>query len=155
MTVGISEARIVNDPSAMLVTHSLGSCVAISVWCPVTKVSGLLHYQLPDSEMDLKRAGQNPLMFCDTGLRHLLDKVAKLGGQTKRLEIKLAGGAKMLQVGTFDIGHRNHLAARKQIWKHGLFVKAEDCGGTAPRTLYLRASDGAVRLRINGKVRAL
>ncbi len=58
----------------------------------------------------------------------------------------------MLAASTFDIGKRNHLAIRKSLWKHGLFIAAEDCGGNAARTLYLRCSDGAVRLRISGKI---
>lgn len=153
--MGISDLKVVADPAVMLVTHSLGSCVAVTAWCPRTKVSGMLHFQLPEASMDPRRADQSPLMFGDSGIERLVAEVARLGGDARRLEIKLAGGAKMLSVGSFDIGHRNHLSARKQVWKHGLFVAAEDCGGTNARTLYLRCSDGAARLRVNGAVKPL
>ncbi len=155
LVVGISDMKATTDVKSMLVTHSLGSCVAIAAWCPKTRASGLLHFQLPEARMDAARAAAHPLMFCDTGLTRLLAEMAMLGADIRGLKVKLAGGAKMLQHGTLDIGNRNHQAARKQLWKHGLFVAAEDCGGSTARTLYLRGADGAVRLRIAGKVTEL
>ena len=155
VVVGISDLKVVDDPNAMLVTHSLGSCIGVAAHCPRSRVTALLHFQLPEARMDPQRAVEHPLMFCDTGLDTMLRDMAAKGADVRRLIVRLAGGAKMFESGTLDIGRRNHQAARKQLWKHGLFVAAEDCGGNKARTLYLRAADGAVRLRINGQVVAL
>lgn len=152
VSVGISDAAVSADPSVVLVTHSLGSCIGIACHDPAKRVSGLLHFQLPESTMDPARAAQTPLMFCDTGLDWLLAEMRRQGASTSRLQVRLAGGAKMLAASAFDIGRRNHAAARKQLWKHGLLVAAEHCGGTVARTLYLRGADGAVRLRAGGQV---
>ncbi|MEM7806762.1 MAG: chemotaxis protein CheD [Planctomycetota bacterium] len=155
IVVGISDFKTTGDARAMLVTHSLGSCIGVAAHCPARKISGLLHFQLPEAAMDASRAQNEPAMFADTGLDALIQAMQRRGADTKRLQIRLAGGAKMLSTSTFDIGKRNHLAIRKALWKHGLFVAAENCGGSSARTLYMRCSDGAVRLRMDGKVVAL
>jgi chemotaxis protein CheD len=81
----------------------------------------------------------------------LLSQLQSLGANKKRLKAKIAGGAKMLNDNsTFDIGKRNHTAIRKVLWQHGLFLDGEDCGGTAPRTLYLNVADGTVVMKANG-----
>jgi chemotaxis protein CheD len=158
VTVSISDARIIGGragPGDVLVTHSLGSCIGVAVHDPVAKIAGLLHFQLPESKMDPKRAAAAPLMFGDTGIDWLLQEIVRQGGSTKRLTVKLAGGASMLTASKLDIGRRNHALARRHLWKHGLFVAAEDCGGSNARTLYLRREDGAVRLRVDGRVTTL
>ncbi|MEM6312960.1 MAG: hypothetical protein AAF743_02685, partial [Planctomycetota bacterium] len=42
---------------------------------------------------------------------------------------------------------RNHTAIRKALWKHGLMVDSEDCGGSVPRTMYVNVTDGRVMLK--------
>ena len=50
----------------------------------------------------------------------------------------------------FDIGKRNYLAIRKILWKHGLFIDAEDIGGSSPRNMYLNVEDGSLTIRCIG-----
>ena len=68
LIVGISDIKISNSPDDVIVTYALGSCIGISVYDPVAKVGGLLHYMLPDSTLDEKKAKDNPAMFADTGI---------------------------------------------------------------------------------------
>jgi chemotaxis protein CheD len=81
----------------------------------------------------------------------LLSQMSALGAAKNRLTITLAGGARMLAgTDTFDIGQRNHTAVRKFLWQQGLFIAAEQIGGTAPRHLYLRIADGLVQVTTSG-----
>ncbi|MFH1716325.1 MAG: chemotaxis protein CheD [Planctomycetota bacterium] len=149
--INVSDAKVSNDPSDVLVTYSLGSCIGICLYDSATKVGGMLHYQLPSSKMDPERARAKPFMFCDTGLKFLLEKLTAMGAKMKRMQIRLAGGASMDSGPKgFDIGKRNHLAVRKLMWQNGMFIDSEDVGGFSPRNVYMDMADGVVTVRSNG-----
>ena len=156
VTVNISDAKVSADPEAVLATYSLGSCIGVTLYDPKTRVGGMLHFQLPTSTLDTQRASQNPHMFADTGFAQLLNEVTRSGGDKKRLKVRMAGAAQMLNDSTlFDIGRRNHAAMRKILWQHGLFVDAEHIGGNAPRTMYLAIADGKVTLKMGQETIAI
>ncbi|OHB53939.1 MAG: chemotaxis protein CheD, partial [Planctomycetes bacterium GWF2_42_9] len=143
--VHVSDAKVSQCPDDMLITYSLGSCIAVSLYDPASHIGGMLHYQLPDSKVDLQRAKEKPFMFADTGMMILIAKLASMGANTKRMNVKIAGGAEMATGPKgFDIGKRNYLAIRKIMWKHGLFIDGEDVGGHSPRNMYLNMSNGDV-----------
>jgi len=154
--VHVSDAKVSNDPGDVLTTYSLGSCIAVCLYDSATHIGGMLHYQLPDSKLDPERAKTKPLMFADTGMKILVDKLMSMGANKKRMQIKIAGGAAM-DTGPkgFDIGKRNHLAIRKILWKNGMFIDAEDVGGNSPRNMYMNMADGAVTVRSSGLEKAL
>ena len=76
----------------------------------------------------------------------------------KRAIVKLVGGAEMPQNigGRFNTGRRNVLAARNILWRNGVFVAAEDVGGTDARTVHLsvggRPPAGFQRALVQGTV---
>lgn len=156
LTVNISDAKVSADPSVVLATYSLGSCIGLTLYDPKAQVGGMLHFQLPTSTIDAQRAQENPLMFADTGFARLLGEVIKTGGQKSRLKVRLAGAAQMLNDSKlFDIGRRNHAAMRKILWQNGMFIEAEHVGGSTPRTMYLAVADGSVTLKIGQETIAL
>jgi len=151
--VGISDCKVTGDAEATLVTYALGSCIAVAMHDPVTKVSGLLHYMLPESSIDLKKAGQNPYMFADTGIPGLMDALRAAGGDARRMVVRLAGGAQVLDSqGVFQIGKRNYLAARKILWKAGILIAAEAVGGEVSRTTRLEVGSGRLWVREGGAI---
>lgn len=153
VVVGISDCKVTRAPEAMLVTYALGSCIAVAMHDPVTKVSGLLHYMLPESAIDAEKAGKNPFMFADTGIAGLLAAVRAAGADAKRMMVSLAGGAQVLDSqGVFQIGKRNYLAAKKILWKAGILIAAEAVGGEVSRTTRLDAATGRLWIREGGGV---
>lgn len=149
--IHVSDAKVSNSDADILTTYSLGSCIGVCLYDASTHIAGMLHYQLPDSKMDAERAKQKPFMFADTGLKIVVDKMVDMGANKKRLKIKIAGGASMDSGPKgFDIGKRNHLALRKIMWKNGMFIDAEDVGGTTPRNMYMNVENGTVTVRSNG-----
>jgi chemotaxis protein CheD len=149
ITVTISDAKASATPGDSLVTYSLGSCVGVALYDRSGRVGGLLHFQLPTASTDTHA---NPFMFADTGLDALVGLMVRGGADKRRITCKLAGGAKMFDDGgVFDIGRRNHTAIRKALWRHGILIDAEDCGGSVPRTMTLRVDDGGVTLKRNGE----
>jgi chemotaxis protein CheD len=154
--VSISDAKVSADAGAVLATYSLGSCIGVTLHDPVAGVGGMLHYQLPSSSLDADRARNNPLMFADTGMEHLLGEMQANGADKSRMRVVMAGAAQMLNdAGLFNIGRRNHAAIRKILWQHGLLIAGEDCGGTTPRHLFLNVGDGAVTVKMGQETKTL
>ena len=143
--VRISDALASNEIQDVLLTRSLGSCIGVSLYDAVMRVGGLLHFQLPSSAANVVRAGENPLMYADTGMQWLIAEMESLGAERRRLRVALAGGAKMLNDdNVFNIGRRNHASIRKILWQCGLFITWEEVGGTIPRNMALSIADGTV-----------
>jgi chemotaxis protein CheD len=154
--VSISDAKISRDGNDTIVTYSLGSCIGVAMFDPVAKVGGMLHFQLPSATMDQAKATANPNMFGDSGTAALLKKLESMGANRRRMKVKIAGGATMLNDNSmFNIGRRNHAAIRKILWQYGLLLDGEDVGGSAPRNMYLKISDGAVSTRVYSETRKI
>ena len=68
LVVGVADMKVSNNPEDSIITYSLGSCIGLIVWDPEAKVGGLLHYMLPDSNLDKQKAALNPAMFADSGI---------------------------------------------------------------------------------------
>lgn len=149
--VKVADAKVSDDPTDILMTYSLGSCIGVCLYDAAIYVGGMLHYQLPDSKMDKARAKKAPFMFADSGMELLIEKMVSMGAVIKRMKVKIAGAA-TIHTGPkgFDIGRRNHLAIRKILWQKGMFIEAEDIGGTSPRNIYMNIANGAVTVRSNG-----
>jgi chemotaxis protein CheD len=145
VVIGIGEAAAALPPIETLVTHALGSCVALCLWCPLSHVAGMLHYLLPESTLNPERALLQPATFADTGVPLLLEAVLRLGASRSRLDVKLFGGARVAS-SNLDIGRCNVDAARALMSQHGLFVRAEATGGTDVRTIALSVATGKVRV---------
>ncbi len=156
LIVHVSDAKVSSDPNDVIITYSLGSCIGICLYDPAVKVGGMLHYQLPESRIDIEKAKAKPFMFADTGMDRLVRKLMSMGASPKRMQVKLAGGATMSgSPQGFDIGKRNHLAIRKITWQHRLFINSEDVGGGSARNLYLNLADGQVMVKSEGRERIL
>lgn len=151
IVVNIADAKIAWEQADVLATYSLGSCIGVALYDAVAKIGGMLHFQLPTSTMDATRARENPLMFADSGMAHLLRAMQARGAEKRRIKVKIAGAAQMLNDGNlFNIGRRNHAAIRKILFQEGMFIDKEDIGGTSPRHLYLNIADGAVTVKAQG-----
>ena len=146
--VGISQMIVSNDPSDILITYSLGSCVGVTIYDPIRKIGGLIHCMLPLSKIDREKAAKTPAMFVDTGVSAMLSEAYALGARREDLIVKVAGGAHSLnQSDRFRVGERNATVVRKLLWKNDLLLEKEDVGGTKPRTVTLHIATGQVLIR--------
>lgn len=149
MIIGIGEFTVADDTSTVLVTHALGSCVAVCLWDPAAHVAGMLHFLLPDSRVNPVRAQQQPATFADLGIPILFQAAYKLGAVKQRCVVKLVGGADVTGVqgqGLLEVGRRNQVAAKNILWRNGVLIKAERLGGCEPRNVLLSVSDGSLRI---------
>jgi chemotaxis protein CheD len=149
--VGVGDCQIKRELGDCLITYALGSCIAIAIYDPVTHVTGLLHYLLPDSTIDSEKAAKNPYMFADTGIPTLFHSAYSLGAEKKRLRVTVAGGAQVLASELFQIGKRNQLAMKKILWRAGVLICHEETGGDLSRTIRIDISTGDVFMKLGGR----
>jgi chemotaxis protein CheD len=148
LTVGVGDCKVSNAAESVLATYALGSCIAVAIHDPMAAVGGLLHFMLPESSLNPDKALQNPFMFADTGIPLLFRAAYGLGAEKRRLVVRVAGGAQVMdENGVFNIGKRNHLALRKILWKAGVMIHGEEIGGTSSRTVRLEVSTGRFLIR--------
>jgi chemotaxis protein CheD len=151
VVVGIADMAVSNNANAMLATYSLGSCVGIAIYDPVSRVGGLLHAMLPDSTIDAEKAARKP-MFVDTGIPALFRAAYELHAEKHRVHIYVVGGAQIMDnSGFFNIGKRNYEAVTAIFSRHGLRSVAEEVGGLVNRTMYLNLATGQLSLKISGQ----
>ncbi|MBI9017976.1 MAG: chemotaxis protein CheD [Phycisphaerae bacterium] len=151
--VDISDAKCTNKEQDQIITYSLGSCIGVAVYDSSAKIGGMLHYQLPDSRADVEKSKKNPTMYADTGMAYLVKKMIAMGAEKKRMKVKIAGGAQMMNdAKVFQIGKRNYAAIRQVLWKNGMFIDAESIGGAFARTLSMNMADGRVCVKAQGSV---
>lgn len=151
MIAAISDIKISNNADDVIITYALGSCIGITVYDPVAKVGGLLHYMLPDSMLDEQKAREKPAMFADTGIPLLFKSCYAMGAEKKRMIVNAVGGASILDdANFFRIGQKNIMAMRKIFWKNNVMIKAEDTGANYNRTVRLEMRMGKVFVRSSG-----
>ena len=151
IVVGVGDMKVSNEPGVVLVTYSLSSCIGLAIHDPVAQVGGMLHYMLPESSLDGRKAKKNPYMFGDTGIPALFREAYKLGAKKNRLRVIVVGGAQILdQKGLFNIGKRNYITLRKLFWKNNVMTDFEEVGGNVNRTLRLEIKTGQAWLKVSG-----
>ncbi|MDO9067818.1 MAG: chemotaxis protein CheD [Deltaproteobacteria bacterium] len=138
------EVVVAREP--VLVSTVLGSCVAVTMFSPTSRVGAICHAMLPDNT----GRGED-LRYVDTALRHIFRKVAEYGDRNN-LVVKLFGGARVLDVANsgasgLTVGEQNVARAIEILGSLGLAVSSADTGGIVGRKLYFCTRDGDVYLR--------
>ena len=152
VVVGVGDLAVSNNPALVLATYSLGSCIGVTIYDPVTRVGGLLHFMLPDSSINPAKAARQPAMFADTGVPALFRAAYQMKAEKHRIQICLAGGAQVMDSsGFFGIGVRNYSTVAALLDQHCLKVQAKEVGGLVSRTVSLNVATGEVRLKVSGR----
>lgn len=148
IVVGVSDLKVSKNVQDTIITYALGSCIAVVVYDPQARVGGMLHFMLAESSIDQRKARDNPAMFADTGIPLLFKSCYRIGAEKRRMIVKIAGGASILDDAEFfRIGQKNVTAVRKIFWKNNVLITSEDTGKNYNRTVELHMSDGRVVVR--------
>jgi len=152
ISVGIGELYVGNEPTVVFIAHGLGSCIGVCMYDKKIGIGGMAHIMLPE---DNGAEAKVPAKFADTGIPKLLEALLEKGAKKFRLEVKLAGGAKMFSLPgdnhKFDIGSRNFEAVKITLKSLGLHITASEVGGTCGRTVFLYPRTGKVLVKIIGQ----
>jgi chemotaxis protein CheD len=143
--VGIAQIAICHAPE-QLVCLGLGSCVAVILYDPSTRIGGIVHALLPQAPAKYEKAEK----YADAGTRKLIHEMTGHGAKKERIVAKLIGGAQMfpsLDLAIANIGRENSMAARKVLRENGIRVVAEDLEGNRGRSAYLDSATGLVTVK--------
>jgi len=136
-----------------IITTVLGSCISACVRDPVLRIGGMNHFMLPEDITNGSSSWHDPAVGLSTrygsfAMESLINDLMKLGAQRQRLEVKLAGGGRVLASMT-DVGARNIEFARHWLRLEGLSISGEDVGDTYPRrVLYFPATGRVLMFRL-------
>ena len=130
----------------VLVSTVLGSCVAVTMFSASRGFGAICHAMLPENT-----GYENDLRYVDTALQHIYGKILNWGIGAD-LEVKLFGGAQVLDVGgkssdRLTIGDQNVSKAEAVLASMGLEISARDTGGMQGRKLFFCTRSGDVYMR--------
>ena len=150
LIIGIADMNMAKG-EGMLVTYALGSCIGICLHDPVLKLGALVHIMLP---VNMEAGRKTPMKYADTGIRETLRLMESKGASRNRITAKIAGGAKMFEVGSTslgNIGQRNIESVHLNLKKEGIRLLKEDVGGSVARTLLFDVNSGLGCVRCYGR----
>lgn len=153
LPVGMGDLQASRDPSTVLVAYGLGSCIGVCMYDPVVLIGGLAHVMLPSSRE--VQGWQTSSKFADCAIAQLIEKMTRLGSGPRRLQARIAGGARMLTApgfgDSFNIGQRNIESVRSTLQLHGIPLLSADTGGTRGRTMAMHIGTGRITVRTIGE----
>jgi chemotaxis protein CheD len=141
MKIYLHPGQLFASAERCAVTTILGSCVALCLWDPISKVGGINHYLLPFWVGECLASAR----FGNVAVRDLIDRVLAHGGQKWRLQAKLFGGACVLEAfrnREKHLGMKNVEVAQSLLEEEGIPVVAHDVGGQKGRKLIYHTDSG-------------
>lgn len=153
IVVGLGELAVSQDVGQPLAAVGLGSCVAVVLTLVAGGLAGLAHVVLPKSDPSVQNKPQ--AYYANVGVPRLLAEVERRGGSVSTgMRVLLVGGASLGKGGRFDVGKKNVLAVKRQLFRAGLAPVAEDVGGSSARTVSVDIRTGEVFVETNtGRVK--
>ncbi len=138
------EFAISDDPSVMLGTI-LGSCVSACMHDPVAGVGGMNHFLLPGERTDANTStGPQSLRYGVQSMELLLNALFRKGARRERLEVKLFGGARVIE-GLSDVGKQNAAFAETFLASEGIRMTGGSLRGEQARRIQFWPVSGRVR----------
>ncbi len=121
----------------------LGSCVAICLYDPKTKIGGINHYMLPTwNGNDLASP-----KYGNIAVERLINRMLQLGSKLENIEAKIFGGGDLISTdkSVMLIGERNIRIARVLLEEKNIPIVASSTGGRKGRKILFFTETGEVR----------
>lgn len=137
----------VSDRADVMMATTLGSCVTACIHDPVRGVGGMNHFLLPDvPESELQGAGSGA-RYGSVAMERLINALLALGAERRRLQVKLFGGARVIE-SSYDIGGLNSRFALEYVRAEGLILAGHDLGGASARRIHYFPHSGRAMRRM-------
>jgi chemotaxis protein CheD len=136
------EFSVTDDPAVMMGTI-LGSCVAACMCDPLAGVGGMNHFLLP-GEREPGASAPQGLRYGVQSMELLLNALYRMGARRERLEVKLFGGARVID-GLSDVGQQNAAFAERFLASEGIRTSGGSLRGEQARRIQFWPVSGRVR----------
>ena len=138
----------------VLISTLLGSCVAVCMFDPVSRIGGMNHILLP-GKPDLKHFDMSA-RYGINAMELLINRIMNLGGERHRLVAKVFGGARILPAIPAEncMGRKNVGFVLEFLKTESFRVVSRDVGGIQSRRVYFHSDTGDVFLKRGQPFRA-
>ena len=132
----------VHDEDLMLTT-TLGSCIAACLWDRERRIGGMNHFMLPEGNSDSGRYGSYAMEL-------LINELMKRGASRSTLEAKVFGGGQVISgMNTMNVGERNTAFVIDYLKTERIPIMSKDVLDIYPRKVcFLPASGKAMVKRL-------
>lgn len=131
------------DDGALVITTTLGSCVAVCLWDATRRVGGMNHIVLPDGE-----PGSEAGRIGGYAMQLLTDAMLRAGAERSQLVAKVfGGGAVLARMQATDIGERNARFVLDYLAAERITVSSRDLRGVHPRQVAFWPASGRALVR--------
>jgi len=132
--------HVSGDPAVVLTT-TLGSCVATCLRDPAAQVGGMNHFLLPGEDMT---EGREAARYGAYAMELLINALLARGARRERLQAKLFGGGQLLQ-GVTNVGEQNVAFAETFLAREGIAVAGGSVRGRHARKIQFWPVSGRAR----------
>ena len=144
------ELHLVRGPA--ILRTALGSCVGVTFWNQRLAIGVLCHPMLPRCPAEGSRMSVTALRrYVDAAIREAAQQLDGLGAVRRETEVKLFGGADVLQVERTErrptVGRLNADRALQILAEEGYAVMAQRLGGRRGMHIDFLTTNGEVWLR--------
>ena len=137
------QIAVAREPTAIVTV--LGSCVAVCLWDPGSRVGGVNHFLLPH-HVERERSPR----FGNVAVPQLVEAMVRAGASRARLVAKVFGGASVL--GSLPharrLGHENAALALHLLDEARIPVLDRDVGGERGRKLVFVSDEGTAWVKL-------
>jgi chemotaxis protein CheD len=133
----------VSSETNLAITTLLGSCVAACISDPQAQVGGMNHFLLPGEDTSSPLVARHGVHLMEL----LINGLLKLGAARHRLEAKLFGGARTMNV-LGDYGAANARFAQEFLRREGIAITGGSLGGETGRRIQFWPATGRVRQKL-------
>lgn len=141
LEVNTGEVKFSNGKT-QLISSAIGSCVAVALYIPSTRMGGLAHIMLP---------GQAPLgesisiyRYAENAINFMRRRLAPSQFHTANLKVCVVGGGNVLKRENDTICNANIKSVTSTLRDHGFNIVASNLGGTVRRRVRFDVKNGIV-----------
>lgn len=128
----------------IVITTTLGSCIAACLWDRQARIGGMNHFMLPGGSGSAPDAGRYGI----DAMERLIQALVRQGASRRTLDAKLFGGAAMIPgPGSLNVGERNTRFALDYLRAHEITLVSKDVLGSSPRKVCFFPRTGRVMVR--------
>jgi chemotaxis protein CheD len=139
------EHAVVSEPGQMITTL-LGSCIAVCLQDPITRIGGMNHFLLGEPGTEESVSTFSMSRYGVHAMELLINAMMQRGAVRTRLRAHVYGGANIV-AGLGSIGSSNAAFTRSFLDTEGIAIGHVDVGGTHARKVEFLAYDGKARSR--------
>mgnify|MGYP004445647957 CR=1 FL=1 len=131
-----------------VISTTLGSCVAACIRDRIKGIGGVNHFMLPWTENAPSETWKGmATRYGIFAMESLINEILKAGGERCNLEMKVCGGARIINGISNDIGRKNSDFILSFAQTEGIPLIAYDLGDIHPRKLMYYPSTGQMYVK--------